>query len=165
MLIGEHNVEEFNKEFKLLATASLGAKEFRLWKLKKSTVSLFPYLKIETTITGGIQFLLETTDTQLVAANATCIKFYDFIDKQKKETEEAEKKTTQELNDRIKELFVTIDKDQVWKLDKPNLKDYFLLLFQELGDSFRHAAEVTDECFEDVWHEIDQNETGFITWH
>ena len=70
LLIGEPSVEEFKKEFKLLATASFGAKEFRLWKLRKSTVSLFPYLKIETTIIGGIQFLLETTDTQIVAANA-----------------------------------------------------------------------------------------------
>lgn len=39
------------------------------------------------------------------------------------------------------------------------------MLFQELGDQFRHAAEVSDECFDDVWHEMDHNETGFITWH
>lgn len=39
------------------------------------------------------------------------------------------------------------------------------MLFQELGDMFKHAAEVTDECFEDVWHEMDFNETGYITWH
>ena len=24
---------------------------------------------------------------------------------------------------------------------------------------------MTEECFEDVWHEMDFNETGFITWH
>jgi hypothetical protein len=24
---------------------------------------------------------------------------------------------------------------------------------------------VSEECFEDVWHEMDFNETGFITWH
>lgn len=88
LLIGEPDVEAFKADFKLIATASSGAKEFRLWKLRKSTVQLFPYLKIETTIEGGIEFLLETHDTQLVAANAKCIKFYDFIDKQKKDTEE-----------------------------------------------------------------------------
>ena len=48
-------------------------------------MQLQPYLKIETTIEGGIEFLLETSDTQLVAANAKCIKFYDFIDKAKKD--------------------------------------------------------------------------------
>lgn len=106
LLTGEPNSAEFEKEFKLLATSSLGAKEFRLWKLRRSTVSLYPYLKIETTITGGIEFLLETTDTQLVAANSECIKFYDFIDKSKKDAEDALKKDTAALNSRIKELFV-----------------------------------------------------------
>ena len=24
---------------------------------------------------------------------------------------------------------------------------------------------MSEECFEDVWHEMDFNETGFITWH
>lgn len=105
LLIGEPNVEEFQKEFKLIATASSGAKEFRLWKLRKSTMSLFPYLKIETTIEGGIEFLLETSDSQLVAANAKCIKFYDFIDKQKKESEDSNKKSKNELNEKIKDIF------------------------------------------------------------
>jgi len=47
----------------LIATASFGAKEFRLWKLKRDDLGLYPYLKIETTIDGGIDFLLETTET------------------------------------------------------------------------------------------------------
>jgi len=42
---------------------------------------LYPYLKIETTFTDGIKYLLETQDTQLAAANESTIKFYDFIDK------------------------------------------------------------------------------------
>jgi len=47
------------------------------------------YLKIETTIDGGIHYLLENNETQLVAANHKVIKFYDFIDKKKKESLEA----------------------------------------------------------------------------
>lgn len=68
-----------------MATASEGSKEFRLWKLNVETIELHPYLKIETTFTDGIKFLLETTDTQLAAANEKTIKFYDFIDKNDKE--------------------------------------------------------------------------------
>ena len=68
-------------EFKLIATASEGAKEFRLWKLHLETQTLYPYLKIETTITDGIKYLCESSDTQIVAANEKVIKFYDFIDK------------------------------------------------------------------------------------
>lgn len=82
--------------FKLIATASLGAKEFRLWKLDLNTKSLEPYLKIETTITDGIKFLLESSDTQIVAANEKIIKFYDFIDKNGKAEQDRIKKEKEE---------------------------------------------------------------------
>lgn len=75
-------------KFKLIATASLGAKEFRLWHLMLDTKELQPYLKIETTIEGGIKYLIETQPTQLVAANDRTLKFYDFIDKIEKESKE-----------------------------------------------------------------------------
>lgn len=60
LLRGEIWQEDVEPEFKLIATASLGAKEFRLWKLSCQYQTLHPYLKIETTIVGGIKFLLET---------------------------------------------------------------------------------------------------------
>lgn len=70
--------------FKLIATASSGSKIFRLWHLINATCEMKPYLKIETSIEGGIKFLLETHSTQIVAANENTIKFYDFIDKVQK---------------------------------------------------------------------------------
>ena len=76
----------------MIATASEGAKEFRLWKLDLSNATLNPYLKIETTLTQGIKYLLETQDTQIAAANDSELKFYDFADKREKEQREAEKK-------------------------------------------------------------------------
>ena len=57
---GEELKEGEVSKFKLLATASLGAKEFRLWRLMLDTKELQPYLKIETTIVGGIKYLIET---------------------------------------------------------------------------------------------------------
>ena len=77
---------EVGGDFKLIATASEGAKEFRVWKLAKGILT--PYLKIETTFTDGIKYLLETQDTQLVAANEQTIKFYDFIDKNDKDAKQ-----------------------------------------------------------------------------
>ena len=91
-------------------------------------------MKIETTIEGGIEFLLETSETQLVAANAKCIKFYDFIDKQKKDHEDLSKKEKNELNEKIKDIFKQVDAEEAWKLNKANLRHYFLMLFQELGE-------------------------------
>jgi len=46
---------------------------------------LLPYLKIETTFSDGIKYLLETHDTQLAASNHSIIKFYDFIDKNERD--------------------------------------------------------------------------------
>lgn len=57
------------------------------------------------------------------------------------------------------------------KMNREYLKRYFAVLDQELlasnqcPDYVRAAAEVSDECFDDVWYEMDFNETGFITWH
>lgn len=96
LLRGEIWQEDVEPEFDLVATASFGAKEFRLWKLSIAYKTLHPYLKIETTIVGGIRFLLETTPTQIVAANNKCIKFYDFIDKNDKDAKEKEKKSKEE---------------------------------------------------------------------
>ena len=84
---GEPTKDADPASFSLIATASSGAKEFRLWHLLKATCELKPYLKIETTIEGGIKFLLETHQTQIVAANENTIKFYDFIDKIEKNKE------------------------------------------------------------------------------
>lgn len=70
--------------YKLIATASEGAPQFRLWRMHIQQRELLPYLKIETTFENGIKYLLETHDTQLAAANESTIKFYDFVDKNKK---------------------------------------------------------------------------------
>jgi hypothetical protein len=69
LLRGEVYSEDVPQTFKLIATASKGAKEFRLWKLNLATCAIDPYLKIETTIADGIKYLLESSDTQIVAAN------------------------------------------------------------------------------------------------
>ena len=95
--------------FKLLATASEGAKEFRMWKLDLSNATLNPYLKIETTLTGGIKYLLETQDTQIAAANESQLKFYDFVDKREKESKEQEKKRKASNLQKMKECFDSIN--------------------------------------------------------
>ena len=111
LLRGESVDDDAPPTFKLIATASLGAKEFRLWKLHLNTKLIEPYLKIETTITDGIKFLLESSETQIVAANEKVIKFYDFIDKNGKAEQERIKKENEEHNAQVKEIFTKIDKE------------------------------------------------------
>jgi hypothetical protein len=101
--------------FKLIASSSEGAKEFRIWKLQGC--ELMPYLKIETTFTDGIKFLLETQETQLAAANDTTIKFYDFIDKDEKDAKEKLQKEKDETNKLMKEIWKSIDVKNAGKLN------------------------------------------------
>lgn len=131
------------------------------------TCEMKPYLKIETTIEDGIKFLLETHATQIVAANENTIKFYDFIDKVQKQKEEDEVKKTEETNKIMKECFKQfVDEEVGMKLDRIMLQKYFAALVQKLPtDSVKAAAMVTDECYEDVWYEMDFKESNYITWH
>jgi len=109
--------------FKLIATASEGAKEFRIWKLQNC--ELMPYLKIETTFTDGIKYLLETQETQLAAANEKTIKFYDFIDKDEKDAKEKLQKDKDETNKKMKEIWNSIDVKNAGKLNQFELRKYF----------------------------------------
>ena len=65
----------------------------------------------------------------------------------------------------MKEHFKSVDKQNCMKLERSPMRDYFKLLHTEMGNQFQHAASISEECFEDVWHEMDFNETGCITWH
>lgn len=167
LLRGEPSKDAAPDSFKLIATASAGAKEFRLWHLIKETCELKPYLKIETTIEGGIKFLLETAETQIVAANETTLKFYDFIDKIEKTKDEDAVKQREQTNKIMKETFKSlIDEEVGMKLDRPTLQKYFNALVKKLPTpAVQAASNVSDECYEDVWYEQDFNETGYITWH
>ena len=79
--------ESGDSNFRLLATASSGSKVLKLWKVDKDN-NITPYFKIDTSIEeGGILYLVETTDTQFVAANKNTLRMFNFIDKAKKEAE------------------------------------------------------------------------------
>ena len=131
------------------------------------TCEMKPFLKIETSIEGGIKFLLETHSTQIVAANENTIKFYDFIDKNEKKREEDDQKKREDVNKIMKETFKKyIDEKIGMKLDRPNLLKYFAGLAEKLPTpAVKAAAVASEECYDDVWYEMDFHETGYITWH
>ena len=55
-------------------------------------VTLTPHFRVETSLSEGIKYLLQSSQTQIVAVdNFKTLKFYEFIDKQKKEEEEKQK--------------------------------------------------------------------------
>lgn len=119
-------------DVRLIATASEGAPQFRIWKLHKKQRELLPYLKIETTFTNGIKYLLETHDTQLAAANEGQIKFYDFICKNMRENKAKEDKAKDELNTQMKKLFDELDANKSMKLNKEDTWKYITIIASKL---------------------------------
>ena len=101
----------------LLATASLGTSEFRIWVMQLNDgcqLSLRPHIKVDTSFTpgSGIRFLLEASTTQLVAVDTNrTVKFYEFIDKEMKEEKERNAKEEEEVIKGLKELFDRYDAD------------------------------------------------------
>jgi hypothetical protein len=52
-------------------------------------ISLIPHFRIETSLSEGIRYLLQSSPSQIVAVDTfKTLKFYDFIDKKKREEEE-----------------------------------------------------------------------------
>ena len=76
-------------------------------------------------------------------------------------------KSRDETNKIMKECFKTfVDEEVGMKLDRMMLLKYFAALVQKLPTpAVKAAANVTDECYEDVWYEMDFKETNYITWH
>lgn len=80
-------------------------------------------------------------------------------------TRDAATKSKEEHMGTVKEIFQKIDKDQAWKLNRVDMMTYFKTLHTNMGDDYKHMSDISEECFEDVWHEMDYGETGYITWH
>lgn len=38
-------------------------------------------------------------------------------------------------------------------------------MHEKFISDFHVVANVTDQCFDDIWFEIDANDSGYITWH
>lgn len=72
--------------------------------------------------------MIETTDTQLIAGNAKCewLRMFNFVDKAEKDKTSASRKTVEETQAKMKELFREVNEDpQYLKTNKAGLKKYF----------------------------------------
>ena len=75
--------------------------------------SLFPRISVQTSLTSGIKFLLEASETQLVAVDTNkTVKFYDFYSKAQREYEENQAKIEDQVRQHWKVMLAKYDKDQ-----------------------------------------------------
>ena len=124
--------DKLGEDFRLLATASAGSNLIKLWKVDKD-LQLHEYLQIKTSL-SNIDYLVEMSDNQLIAANKSTIKMLNFIDKAEKESAAKNTKYRADVQTKMKEIFVSCCKEM--KADKQTLKKYFEQLHKDLGTEF-----------------------------
>jgi hypothetical protein len=152
-------------DFRLIVTASSNSGMLRFWKLDKATKKMHLYMEINTSLTDGIGWVVEMTDTQVIAASRKGIKILNFVDKATKEVTEKETKARHDIQQKLKDLFQAAEQVKDMRVGKDGLRSYFKALHAALGDDYKFAAQITNECLDDVWFEFDARDTGYLTWH
>lgn len=115
-------------DFRLIVTASGNSGLLRFWKLDKK-LKMHLYMEIHTSLVEGVGWLVEMTDTQLIAASSKNIKIMNFVNKLTKEENESASLTEKEKQEKLKSLYsAAIDNRADMKIDKANLRSYFVAL-------------------------------------
>ena len=78
---------------------------------------------------------------------------------------EVERVRKEKINAEMKKIYKSIDKEDKMKLNRDDLMTYFKQLHKQMGDQFKGAGEVSEECYDDVIHEMDFSRSGYISWH
>ena len=143
----------------LVATASLGSSEIRVWTLKvlQEALSLTPHIRIETSMSEGIRFLIEASETQIVAVDThKTLKFYEFIDKEVKEAEEKKEKEEENITNGLRQLLDKYDADFSGRLNYEEAKN----LFRELYESLGIAWVLDDDTLKQLFTMFDADNSG-----
>jgi len=126
-------------------------------------MTLTPHMRIETSFTPGtgIRYLLEASETQIVAVDThKTLKFYEFIDKRIKEEQEKSAHEEEELIKGLKELFDQYDADQNGLLSFDEFSIMAQDFFSAFGvdKSFQNKNQWTQEQeqqLRDIFKEVD----------
>ena len=158
----------------LIASASLGTPDFRIWCMtlsEGSQLTLTPHMRIETSFSAstGIRYLLEASETQIVAVDThRTLKFYEFIDKSIKEEKERLALEEEEIIKGLKELFDKYDANQNGELSF----DEFSIMAQDFFSAFGVDKSIQsttkwtkeqDLKLRDIFNKWDEDGSNFLT--
>lgn len=125
------------EEYKLFATTGFTSNKIQIWSYRVEDSVISPHIRIGTSL-DGIRFLIETTPRQLVGIDKErTVKFYEFVDKDKRDEEEKEMQREKEFNDTIRVIFNKYDVDQTGSIDYIEGMEFLMDLLEAIS---RHAG-------------------------
>lgn len=106
-------------------------------------------MRVTTSNTDGIRFLLQTTETQVIAVDTfSTVRFYNFVDKKVKEEEENKKKEEEKFHQLQREVFQKYDVDKSGRLERPEVKKFVEdVINTHFGLNISLTDEQTDAIF------------------
>jgi Ca2+-binding EF-hand superfamily protein len=131
---------------KFIATAAWGVPEFRIWKYDMKEATLSKHIKVDSSMSQGIKFLMQSSPTQIVAVDhEKTLKFYDF------------EKKIDEFDEAVEAIWKVYDVSGDGVLDKNEAEKFFHDMLKELN---MPDNEVSQKVLMDIF---DKNSDGIIT--
>ena len=97
MIVGD----KVDDDTEILVSSAADQADIVIWRLEKKPgkIQLNSYIKINTSFTDGIKYILQTSSTQLVGVNYDkTLMFYDFVDKHARAEQKDQEKATEEFS-------------------------------------------------------------------
>ena len=130
----------------MIATAALNVNEFRIWKYDEKESTLSKHIKVDSSLDQGIKFLMQSSETQIVAVDTErTLKFYDF------------EKKIDEFTEEIEAIWKTFDVSGDGVLQKDEASKFYSAMIKEIGIP---DNEISQQVLADMF---DKNKDGIIT--
>lgn len=158
--------DDFKGEEKFLVSSARDLPELLIWKLgeKEGNVKLSIHIKVATTFTNGIKYVLQTSPTQLVCVDHDrTLKFYDFVDKRAQREKKDLEKQTEEFALLVGEAFKEADEDGNGWLDIDEIRPMCESLVRSFGEEL--SDEQKEQLLNKMFDWLDCDNSGKVTFH
>lgn len=128
----------------ILVSTAADQADIVIWRLERkpnNKIQLNSYIKINTSFTDGIKFIMQTSPTQLVGVNFNkTLMYYDFVDKHARAEQKEQEKATQEFAEFVEKAFQEADADGNKWLDIDECRPMCESLIRSFGDLVSNEA-------------------------
>lgn len=120
LITNERGSSDSQELINFIVTAVGDQKAFKIWRIIRNNgeIDLHMHIKIDTNLSNGIHFILQTDAAQLVCCdNTNILKFYDFVDKLALKEKEENDQDIKKFSELVSAAFREADRDNSGYLD------------------------------------------------